>query len=75
MKKLDYMIGKWQGEGWMERDGQRHTFAGTENVQSKLSGIVMLVEGLFKGKATGSAEVVTVHETLGVLSYDEKAKC
>ena len=74
MKKLDYMIGQWRGEGWMERNGQRHTFSGTETVQSKLGGIALLIEGLFNSKPAGSEEMVPVHETLAVLSYDEKAK-
>jgi hypothetical protein len=73
MKKLDFMIGRWKGEGWIDRDGQRRTFAGTETVQGKLGGIALLVEGLFKGKVAGQDEEVTVHETLAVISYDEKA--
>lgn len=74
MKKLDYMIGQWKGTGWIEREGGRQTFAGTETVQGKLGGLALLVEGNFKGKVSGKDEEVTVHETLAVLSYDEKAK-
>jgi len=74
MKKLDYMIGAWKGAGWMERDGQRHTFAGSETVQSKLGGLALLVEGKFKGTVAGVEQEVTVHETLAVMSYDEQAK-
>lgn len=69
MKKLDYMVGQWKGTGWMERQGGRVTFEGTEMVQSKLGGLGILIEGNFKNK-----EGVVVHETLAVLSYDEKAK-
>jgi len=74
MKNLAYMIGKWQGTGWIERDGQRQTFAGSETLQSKLGGIVLLVEGSFTGKVVGGTEEVPVHETLGIISYDEQAK-
>jgi len=74
MKKLDYMIGQWQGSGWIDREGGRQSFAGTETVQGKLGGIALLVEGNFKGKLAGAEEESTVHETLAVISYDEKAK-
>jgi hypothetical protein len=69
MKKLDYMVGQWKGTGWMEREGGRQTFAGTEMVQNKLNGLALLFEGNFKNK-----EGAVVHETLAILSYDEKAK-
>lgn len=69
MKKLDYMVGEWKGTGWMERPGARETFAGTETIQSKLGGLALLVEGKFKDK-----DGKVVHETLAVISYDEKTK-
>lgn len=69
MKKLDYMVGEWKGTGWMERPGMRETFAGTETIQSKLGGLALLVEGKFKDK-----DGKVVHETLAVISYDEKTK-
>ncbi len=75
MKKLDYMAGEWKGTGWIEqREGGRQTFAGTEMVQRKLNGLTLLVEGKFKGKEAGKDEEIVVHETLAVISYDEKAK-
>ena len=69
MKKLDYMVGEWKGTGWMERPGVKETFVGTETVQSKLGGLALLVEGKFKDK-----DGKVVHETLAVISYDEKTK-
>src|SRR5437867_1497174 len=40
MKKLDFLVGQWKGEGWMEfAPGQRRTFKGTEVVQRKLEGL------------------------------------
>jgi hypothetical protein len=69
MKKLDYMVGQWKGTGWMDSQGGRQTFSGMETVQNKLNGLALLIEGNFKNK-----EGAVVHETLAVLSYDEKAK-
>lgn len=69
MKKLDYMVGQWKGTGWIEHQGGRQTFAGTETVQSKLNGLALLVEGKFKDK-----DGAVIHETLAVINYDEKTK-
>jgi carbohydrate-binding DOMON domain-containing protein len=69
MKKLDRMIGNWQGSGWIQQGKETQTFAGTETVQKKLGGLAVLVEGKFVNK-----ENVVIHETLGLLSYDLKAK-
>lgn len=74
MKKLEYMAGKWSGEGWMQMGPQRATFRGGETVQRKLDGTAMLVEGAFFGKPPGSEVEVPVHTTLAVISYDPKGQ-
>jgi len=68
MKKLEKMIGQWKGSGWIQQGPKRETFTGTENVQKKLDGLALLIEGKFvdpQGKV--------VHETLAAMSYDDKA--
>ena len=68
MKKLDFLVGYWEGEGWSEfRPGQRHTFRSIEIVERKLDGEVLLVEGLHK-----DGEVI-VHHAYAMLSYDTEA--
>ena len=75
MKKLHFLVGEWKGEGWNEMmPGQRRTSPITERVQTKLGGMVLLVEGIGTKKVPGSQEEVVVHNALGILSYDEKAK-
>jgi hypothetical protein len=75
MKKLHFLVGEWRGEGWTEfMPGQRRTSPIAESVQIKLGGMVLLVEGLGKKKVPGQQEEVVVHNALGILSYDEKAK-
>jgi hypothetical protein len=70
MKKLDMMVGKWEGAGWMQRGpGAPETFKGGEVVQKKLDGLALLVEGKFLNK-----DGKVGHETLAVLSYDAAAK-
>ena len=69
IKKLDFLVGKWEGTGWMQRGPARQEARGTEHVQVKLQGKALLVEGLFKDVTTKGV----VHETLAVITYDEKA--
>jgi uncharacterized protein DUF1579 len=74
MRKLDFLVGEWKGEGWTEMaPGQRKSSPVRESVQPKLGGMVLLVEGLGKTKVPGKEEEVTVHNALGILSYDERA--
>jgi hypothetical protein len=75
MKKLSFLVGEWKGEGWVEFiPGQRRTSPISETIQSKLGGLVLLLEGLGKTKVPGREEEVVVHNALAVLWYDEKAK-
>ncbi|MCI0488674.1 MAG: DUF1579 domain-containing protein [Blastocatellia bacterium] len=72
MKKLNFLVGDWKGEGWtMTPDGKRHTFTQTEKIQTKLGGFVLLIEGEGKGKLPGTDEEATLFEALAVVSYDE----
>jgi hypothetical protein len=71
MKKLDWLVGHWKGAGWIQMGPQsKKEFTQTEAVQSKLDGLVLIIEGLGKSKEDGSA----VHTALAFVSYDEPAK-
>jgi hypothetical protein len=75
MKKLDFLVGEWKGEGWMEfAPGQRRTFKGTEVVQGKLDGLLLTLDGLHRGQVGGKGEEVVVHNAFTVVSYDDKAR-
>lgn len=69
MRKLDQMVGKWSGAGWIQQGPKRDEFVGTENVQNKLDGLAVLIEGKFTDKNDSSK---VIHETLAVLSYNPK---
>lgn len=74
MKKLDFLVGKWSGEGWIQfGPGQRRTFRETEAVQLKVDGAIVLIDGLGKGNIPAQQEEVTVHTAFTVVSYDNKA--
>src|SRR5207248_1294846 len=49
MKKLDYLVGEWKGEGWIAfGGGERRTFTQSETIQPKLGGMLLQIEGLGK---------------------------
>jgi len=74
IRHLDYLIGDWQGEGWIEFNGIRRSFRGGELVQRKLDGVALLVEGNFLARMPDAASEVPVHTTLGIVSYDSDAQ-
>jgi hypothetical protein len=70
MIKLDWLAGHWKGTGWIQMGPQgRHEFNQTETIESKLDGLVLVIEGRGKAKEDGS----TVHTALAFVSYDHHA--
>jgi len=75
MRKLDFLLGAWEGEGWMDfGPGQRHSTKVKESAQGKADGSVLTFEGLGKAKAPGKDEEILVHKAFGVVWYDGEAK-
>jgi hypothetical protein len=71
LKKLDFLVGRWTGSGWMEMGpGNKREFHGTEIVQKKLDGLLITVEGTHKGNMNG--QEVVVHNAFAVVSYNDK---
>jgi hypothetical protein len=74
MNKLSFLVGKWQGEGWiMQGQGQRRNCTITETVESKLDGKAFVIEGIGKGKDADNLGK-TIHHAFAVLSYDQESK-
>ena len=47
--RLQFMTGCWIGTGWMMgRDGQKHSFNLSENIQFKVDSTLLLIEGIGK---------------------------
>jgi hypothetical protein len=67
MKKASFLLGRWKGSGTMEMaPGQRHTFNQTEDVESKLGGLLVVIQG--EGKSDAGR---VGHQAFAVLSYQE----
>src|SRR5262245_56016062 len=75
MRKLDFMVGEWQGEGWVEfGSGQRRTSKVKEVAQSKAGGQALMLEGLGKAKLASKDEEIVVHDAFAIIWYDSQAK-
>jgi hypothetical protein len=75
MKKLSFLEGQWKGESWTEFvPGQRQMSLGTETVQSKLNGLLVVVEGVHKRKTGDNGAGNVVHQAFAVVSYDAVGK-
>ena len=63
---LDWLVGEWEGTGWITVQGAgRQTFTSSEVVESRLDGRVLLIEGLHRSDAG-----VVVHHALGAITWD-----
>ncbi len=71
MAKIASLVGRWEGTGWMRRGPEEpsHT-SSLENVESRLGGRILLVEGLHHAKKDPSQ---VVHHAFGVISYDPES--
>jgi hypothetical protein len=75
MKKLDWLVGEWQGAGWIEfGPGNRHTFRQSETIRRQAGGLALVVEGLGKGVMAGGKEEAVIHNAFAVISYNDKTQ-
>jgi uncharacterized protein DUF1579 len=74
MKKLDYLTGRWKGDATATLGKDPRPLKQTEDVQYKLDGVVLLVEGVGRGKLPGKDEDGVLFHALAVMSYDSQAK-
>jgi len=69
MKKMQWMVGKWEGSATIATgQGKSMTVNQTEDIQSKLDGLVFSIEGV------GTENGKEVFHAFAILSYDVNAK-
>ena len=67
MKKLDFLAGKWSGDALVSRGpGEPMKVAQSENIQFKLDGLVLLIEGTAR-----NPDGKIVFQALATVSYDD----
>jgi hypothetical protein len=74
MRRFEAWIGTWSGSGWsLDAAGQRTDFTYVEQVQPRVGGTVLLLEGHGTARAADGTETVT-HDGLVLVYYDEHAR-
>ena len=72
MGKLDFLIGEWKGEAWIQMGpGKREHVIQTEKVTAKAGGKVLLVEGLGRKKLEDGTAGDAVHDAIALISWDK----
>jgi Protein of unknown function (DUF1579) len=67
MKKLGFLTGSWSGEAHVQRGaGDPVTLTQTEEVQYKLDGLVLVIEGTGR-----TPDQTAALQALGIISYDD----
>ena len=70
MSALSFLVGTWFGEARIFREsGDPLELIQTEDVQYKLGGLVLIIEGIGRNKADGKL----VLQALAIISYDDEA--
>lgn len=65
-------VGRWQGEGWIQMGpGEPKKSTVDEKIESKLDGMILLIEGIGKAENASTKEQTVVHHAMAVLSYDQ----
>lgn len=66
MSKINFLKGKWSGEGWIQMGKGKEYFSQTESVVQKANGTVITIDGLGIDKSTNKI----IHDAFAVISYD-----
>ena len=75
MRRLEFLIGEWEGTGWIRTGPQAQaTFAQRERVRYAAGGSVVVVDGLGTSTVRGPTEGAIVHQAFAVVSYDTTGK-
>jgi hypothetical protein len=70
MRKLSFLAGKWTGRARQFRGAAEPVeLLQTEEVQFKLDGLILMIEGIGKALAEGQP----VLQALGIISYDDES--
>lgn len=71
IEMLEWMVGEWEGGGWTTLGPSgRSEFKGTEWVERRMGGRLIVVEGAFTAWMGPELGDRPVHQALGVFSFD-----
>ena len=74
MKIFSGWVGHWKGEGTIQMGpGEPQKSTVDEHIESKLDGMVLLMEGVGKGLDAATQKEKVVHHALALLSFDQQS--
>jgi hypothetical protein len=75
MSKLDFLVGEWQGEAWIQMGpGKRETVLQTETVTRKAGGKALLIEGLGRTRLEDGKVGDVVHDAVALVAWNKTRK-
>lgn len=69
MKRLDFLVGEWEGAGWIQMGREHATFRQRETVRTAAGGTVIVIDGLGRSTDPAQADRI-VHQAFAVVSFD-----
>jgi hypothetical protein len=66
IQKINFLTGKWKGEGWIQMGKDKHYFVQNETVTQKVNNAVLVIDGLGTDKETNKI----IHQAFAIISYD-----
>lgn len=71
LSQLAFLVGQWEGEGWILMRGQRYEFRQTEHVRYNLDGAIMLIDG--RGYAADAVQgAAPIFTAFAVVSFEDR---
>jgi hypothetical protein len=69
IKRLAFLLGDWEGTGWIQMGRERATFRQQETVRTAAGGTVVIIDGLGRSLDPAQADRI-VHQAFAVASFD-----
>lgn len=70
MRQIGFLIGEWDGDGWIQAGPERRTFHEHESFRYAAGGTVAVVDGTGTVTSAGPSQGTIGHLAFAVLSYD-----
>jgi hypothetical protein len=70
LRQMGFLIGEWDGDGWIQVGPERRTFHEHESVRYAAGGAVVVVDGTGTVTSAGPSHGTIGHLAFAVLSYD-----
>lgn len=70
LSQIDFMLGTWEGNGWIIIGNEKKNFKQTEIIESRVNNTVYTIDGLGKSADGGISEDKIVHDAVGYIMFD-----